>query len=289
MLTQSRLLSALPEVSETPIRTGEVFARLGMTKPTMSDRASISRTLSALAEKGLIERSNPLPDHPPVRSEGYRWRKALNPPQLDPAATLRVTQRENAMLRTEIELLKARAAGTAVSPADVERLKAENAGLRQAAGEAEARLRQAAEENARLKASGAQAHEAPAGRSSESQEDFDARVKAAVERVVAGHEKLRGRKGLISGEEAKLIRICLHPDRAASDKDRERLDRAAQIWAGFESIISITALERERQRVQEEYYRRRAEQSARESAKRKEAAAKRRAAKEAAAKAAQAT
>ena len=68
---QAAVLAALPR-REQPIKIAEIFARLGVTRPTASQRAAMSRSLVRLAARGLVEQwvaQRVLPGH------GSRWRK----------------------------------------------------------------------------------------------------------------------------------------------------------------------------------------------------------------------
>jgi hypothetical protein len=53
-LRQNTILEVLPGPEEPPIRCAEVFKRLGIDRPTRSQRASLSRALSRLADKHLV-------------------------------------------------------------------------------------------------------------------------------------------------------------------------------------------------------------------------------------------
>jgi predicted transcriptional regulator len=53
---QSEILAALPQHNEKPIPAEEIFKRLGMERPTLSQRASLSRSLARLAEEGIVTR-----------------------------------------------------------------------------------------------------------------------------------------------------------------------------------------------------------------------------------------
>jgi hypothetical protein len=50
------LLAALPRPHEAPVRVFELFRRLGVERPTNSQRASLSRSLARLEARGLVER-----------------------------------------------------------------------------------------------------------------------------------------------------------------------------------------------------------------------------------------
>ena len=67
---QSAILAVLPNRNEEAIPPREVFQRLGVERPTTSQRASLSRSLSRLASRGLIVgvREN-------IESSHHNWRR----------------------------------------------------------------------------------------------------------------------------------------------------------------------------------------------------------------------
>jgi hypothetical protein len=58
---QERILAALPLSPDQTIPTSVILRRIGIERPTGSDRAAVSRSLSRLWDRGLVQRWNPKP------------------------------------------------------------------------------------------------------------------------------------------------------------------------------------------------------------------------------------
>jgi hypothetical protein len=67
---QAAILAVLPNRTEQAIPPREIFQRLGVERPTASQRASLSRSLSRLAACGLVVglREN-------IESRHHNWRR----------------------------------------------------------------------------------------------------------------------------------------------------------------------------------------------------------------------
>lgn len=67
---QAAILAVLPNRNEEAIQPREIFQRLGVEQPTRSQRASLSRSLSRLAARGLVVglRQN-------IKSSHHNWRR----------------------------------------------------------------------------------------------------------------------------------------------------------------------------------------------------------------------
>ncbi len=67
---QAAILAVLPNRNEEAIQPREIFQRLGVEQPTRSQRASLSRSLSRLAARGLVVglRQN-------IESSHHNWRR----------------------------------------------------------------------------------------------------------------------------------------------------------------------------------------------------------------------
>lgn len=70
---QKAILGVLPQSHERPITVAEIFKRLGVTKPTASQRASMSRSLTRLSAKALVGRYVPGRYRP---GKGCFWARA---------------------------------------------------------------------------------------------------------------------------------------------------------------------------------------------------------------------
>jgi transcriptional regulator with XRE-family HTH domain len=70
---QDAILEALPARDGDPIPTSAVFERLGIQQPTNVQRASMSRSLARLAERGFAQRWTPDAFRPGM---GYLWSRA---------------------------------------------------------------------------------------------------------------------------------------------------------------------------------------------------------------------
>jgi hypothetical protein len=71
-LLQDGILSILPSRFEQAIGVGEIFKRLGVERPTASQRASLSRSLERLRQRNFIA---PFEPETYRRGRGYLWRK----------------------------------------------------------------------------------------------------------------------------------------------------------------------------------------------------------------------
>lgn len=67
---QVAILAVLPNRSEEAIPPQEILRRLGIERPTPSQRASLSRSLSRLAARGLVVRFRQN-----IESRNYNWRR----------------------------------------------------------------------------------------------------------------------------------------------------------------------------------------------------------------------
>jgi hypothetical protein len=67
---QAAILAVLPDKKEKAVAPREIFQRLGIERPSPSQRASLSRALSRLAAQGLVIglRDN-------IESRNHTWRK----------------------------------------------------------------------------------------------------------------------------------------------------------------------------------------------------------------------
>jgi predicted transcriptional regulator len=70
---QERILAALPS-PEATISTAKIMERIGISNPSNSDRATLSRSLARLAERGLVLRWRPEVSRP---GRGNLWSRAV--------------------------------------------------------------------------------------------------------------------------------------------------------------------------------------------------------------------
>src|SRR5471032_1744995 len=70
---QDAIMAVLPKPRGAPVTPREIFTRLGISNPTLVQRASLSQSLARLAKRGLATRVEP-----PRRlsGNGYLWRRA---------------------------------------------------------------------------------------------------------------------------------------------------------------------------------------------------------------------
>ena len=71
-LLQAGILLALPAEPDQPIAVAEIFKRLGVARPSASQRASLSRSLARLAHRGVVVRYYP---QRCTQGNGYLWGK----------------------------------------------------------------------------------------------------------------------------------------------------------------------------------------------------------------------
>ena len=92
------LLNAFLSAGEKWLRPKAIFERLGMGNPSISQRASLSRALRRLVDRGLVERSRNekhLMVHNLKRGHGYRYaltdagRETASTGEKDPLVALR--------------------------------------------------------------------------------------------------------------------------------------------------------------------------------------------------------
>jgi DNA-binding MarR family transcriptional regulator len=70
---QERILAALPLSPEATIPTAKIMEGIGISNPSNADRATVSRSLARLAERGLVLRWHPAVRRP---GRGNLWSRA---------------------------------------------------------------------------------------------------------------------------------------------------------------------------------------------------------------------